>query len=396
MRLEQAIHVTFRYTIHFTRDLFDRHNRILADLLSGRRPKVALFVDSGLEHARPQIREEITGWFGANEDTIEIRSLVVIQGGEKCKNDPKYYQQVVQVLRDSGLDRHSYAIIVGGAAVLDAVGFAASIVHGGIRPVRVPTTVLAQSGAGADVMTGINLLGVKNLASTFAPPWAVINDFNFLRTLPRRDWIAGLSEAFKVAIVKDRGFLSFLTTRSEALRDGQASAMEQTILRCAELHAAHVRNSGNPFETGTARPLDFGQWSAHWLETLTEYELRHGEAAAVGIALDLMIAKNRGLIGAEEHEAVTRVMNATGLPLWHPVLKCRDEKGALSIYRGLEEFRQYLGGDLTLVMPKGLGSSCQIADLSDREIERAVEELEGFSALAARESENQPSSHAPS
>ena len=381
MRLEQSIHVTFRYTVHFTRDLFHRDSRILLDSLSGPRPKVVVFLDSGLAQARPQIRAEVDEWFRAHADSVEVRTLVVLQGGEACKNDLQYCRQVVQILRDSGLDRHSYVVIVGGTAFLEAVGFAASLVHGGIRCLRVPTTVLAQSNSGAT--TGLNLLGVKNLVSAFAPPWAVINDFHFLRTLSRRDRIAGLAEAFKVAIIKDGGFLSFLVAKAEALREGDESATEQTIMRCAELHAAHWRSS-LPFETTAGPLLDFGGWSTPWLETTTGYGLRHGEAMAIALALDLTLARNRGLIGTHELESLARTLHTVGLPLWHPALKSREGEGALGIRRGLEEFRQHRGGELSLVMPSGLGQSCQITDLSEAEIERAVEESEGLCALAAR------------
>jgi 3-dehydroquinate synthase len=383
MRLEQTIHVTFRYTAHFTRGLFQRDNRTLADILSGRHPKAVVFLDSGLAQARPPLREEIEEWFRTRAGEIEVRALAVIQGGEKCKDEPKYHQQVVQVLRDSGLDRHSYVVIVGGTAVLDGVGFAASILRGGLRCIRVPTTVLAQSSPA--VTTGINLLGVKNLARTFAPPWAVVNDFNFLRTLSPRDRTAGLAEAFKLAIIKDRGLFSFLTTKAEALREGEEGALEQMILRCAELHAAHLRSSGLPFEAAAGPPLDFGHWSALWLETATGYELRHGEALAVGIALDLTIARNRRLIGPAEFESLVCTMRTAGLLLWHPLLKSRDAEGGLCIRRGLEEFRRHLGEELSLLMPSGLGQSCRITDLSDTEIERAVEELEGVSTRPVRE-----------
>jgi 3-dehydroquinate synthase len=336
MRLEQTIHVTFRYAIHFTRDVFKPQNRLLLDLMCGRQPRAVVFLDAGLEQARPGLPAEIRAWFAAHRDRAELGVLESLPGGESCKTGPRHYQQVVQTLRDSGLDGPSYVVTVGGGAVLDVVAFAAALVRRGLRQIRMPTTVLAQSDSGSGLRAALNLRDGKDFLGTFAPPWAVVNDFHFLRTLPRRDRIAGIAPAFQVAILKDPAFLSFLTARAAALREGDDSAMEQMIMRCAELHAAQVRNR-DPREAAAGGVLDFGHWSAHALEALTGYRLRHGEALAVGIALDLMIARNRGLLGPEQHRAIMRAMTAAGLPLWHLALHCRQEGGTLSIQRGLAE-----------------------------------------------------------
>jgi 3-dehydroquinate synthase len=389
MRLEQTIHVTFRYAIHFTRDVFGPQNRLLLDIMSGRQLRAAVFLDGGLEQARPGLPAEIREWFAAHRDRVEPAALESLPGGETCKTEPEHYRQVVEVLRDSGLDRQSYVIMVGGGAVLDTVAFAAALVRRGVRQIRVPTTVLAQGDSGTSLRTALDLPAGKDFLGTFAPPWAVINDFNFLRTLPRRDRIAGMAPAFQVAILKDPAFLSFLTARAAALRDGDDSALEQMIMRCAELHAAQVRNS-DPFEAGASRPLDFGLWSAHALETLTGYRLRHGEALAVGIALDLTIARNRGLLGPEQHKAIVRAMTAAGLPLWHLALHCRREDGALRIQQGLVEYDRQTGGEPGLVMPNGSGDCCAIHDVSAEEVERAVKQLEHYWASLADEPQTQP------
>jgi 3-dehydroquinate synthase len=359
MRLEQEIQVTFRYAICFTRDVFAPGNDVLLGEIRGSRPKVAVFLDSGLEQTQPQLRDQIEQWLHTHRDHISPCPVVTVQGGEACKNDPEYLLQIARILRDHRLDRHSYVVIVGGGAVLDAVGFAASITHRGVRHIRLPTTVLSQCDSGVGVKNGINLLGAKNFIGTFTPPWAVINDSSFLRTLSLRDWIAGVSEAFKVAIIKDRSFLSFLTEHCEVLRARDERAMDETIMRCAKLHADHIATGGDPFEAGSARPLDFGHWSAHCLETQSGYELRHGEAVAIGIALDLAIARNRGLIGPQDYTTVVNALRATGLPVWYPALGRRAQDGTVSIYRGLEEFREHLGGELTLALPKELGHSCE-------------------------------------
>lgn len=393
MRLEQEIQVAFRYAICFTRDVFSSDNRVLLGEIQGSRPRVAVFLDSGLEQAQPQLRERIEQWLYAHRDRFRPCPLTSVTGGEACKNDPEYPSRIVKILRDNHLDRHSYVVIVGGGAVLDTVGFAASVTHRGIRHIRVPTTVLAQCDSGVGVKNGVNFLGAKNLMGTFSPPWAVVNDLSFLRTLSARDWIAGISEAFKVAIIKDAGFLSFLAAHAEALRARDEQAMEETITRCAKLHASHIVNGGDPFEAGSARPLDFGHWSAHCLETLSGYELRHGEAVAIGIVLDITIARRRGLVGPQDCAVVINALQATGLPVWHPAMGQRDKNGTASVYRGLEEFREHLGGELTLIMPKEPGRSCQIHDLSRGEIDLAVREMEETFGEGNHEAGKRQSSH---
>jgi 3-dehydroquinate synthase len=393
MRLEQELQVKFRYVICFTRDVFAPGNDVLLGELRGSRPKVVVCLDSGLELAQPLLRDRIEQWLYTHRERIRPCPSVTIEGGEACKRNPKYFLQIARMLRDSHLDRHSYVVIIGGGAVLDAVGFAASITHRGLRHIRMPTTVLGQCDSGIGVKNGVNFLGAKNLLGTFTPPWAVINDLDFLRTLSLRDWIAGISEAYKVAIIKDRSFLSFLISYSSALQGRDERAMEETITRCAKLHADHIAKGGDPFEAGSSRPLDFGHWSAHCLETRSGYELRHGEAVAIGIVLDLLIARNRGLISPQDHITVVNGLQAAGLPVWHPALGRRSKDGTVSIHHALEEFREHLGGELTLIMPKELGQSCQIHDLSHGEIDRAVQEMQESFGQSSYEAEEQQPSH---
>ena len=136
---------------------------------------------------------------------------------------------------------------------------------------------------------GVNAFGMKNLLGSFAPPFAVLNDADFLRTLQPRDKIAGVAEAVKVALIRDRAFFDWLEASADALRACEGAAMSRMIRRCAELHLDHIATGGDPFEMGSARPLDFGHWAAHKLEQLSRFRLCHGEAVAIGIALDVTI-----------------------------------------------------------------------------------------------------------
>ena len=213
---------------------------------------------------------------------------MLLPGGEAAKNDTEAVSRVIAAIGAHGLCRHSTVLAVGGGALLDAVGYAAAVAHRGLRLVRAPTTVLAQNDAGIGVKNGINAFGKKNFIGTFQPPAAVINDSRFLATLSLRDWRAGTAEAVKVALVRDRAFFASIEEMAPALAARQALAMQSLVRQCAELHLAHITQGGDPFERGSARPLDFGHWAAHRLEAMSDYRLRHGEAVAVGIALDTL------------------------------------------------------------------------------------------------------------
>src|SRR2546428_267042 len=125
-----------------------------------------------------------------------------------------------------------------------------------------------------------------------------------------------------------------------ALREFNPAAMRRLIFRCAELHVDHIASSGDPFEFGSARPLDFGHWSAHKLEQLSDYSLRHGEAVAVGIALDTIYSRKIGCLGAAPANRVLGVLEKLGFELFANELLNVDSEGHLMILKGLEEFRE--------------------------------------------------------
>ena len=286
--LEQTVNVTFRYPVHFTEGLFAPSNPLLADTLADEEVKRVLFVvDEGVAEHHPKLIGEIHAYCEAWGKRLElVTSPLLVQGGEQTKNNPANVESVQHAIHQYGIDRHAYIVVIGGGAVIDMVGYAAATAHRGVRLVRVPTTVLSQNDSAVGVKNSVNAFGKKNFLGTFAPPYAVLNDLNFLTTLDKRDWLGGISEAVKVALLKDKTFFEFLEHNADLLVERDMKAMEHTVYRCAELHLHHIATSGDPFEFGSSRPLDFGHWAAHKLEAMTHYSLRHGEAVAIGIALD--------------------------------------------------------------------------------------------------------------
>ncbi len=376
----QELSVPFDYPVYFAQQVFAPDNPLLADVLDrrreGRRHRAAVYVDAGLAHAQPGLIDRIKEYFHARPGLLELADPPqIVPGGEVAKNGWGPVRDVMWTLGNLHMDRQSFVIAIGGGAMLDMVGFAASLVHRGLRLVRLPSTVLAQNDAGVGVKNGMDEHGVKNFVGTFAPPFAVINDSSFLPTLADRDWSGGIAEAFKVAIIKDAAFFDFLATHAPALRRRDLGAMEQLIRRCAILHLDHIRSGGDPFELGSARPLDFGHWLAHKLETMSAYRLGHGQAVAVGIAVDSWYASNQGLISPPELERILTGLTACGLPIWDECLSRRAASGALEALEGLEQFREHLGGILCITLPHGIGRRIEVHQMNPAVIEEAAEFL---------------------
>jgi 3-dehydroquinate synthase len=385
--VDQKISAGFEFPIIFTRDALNPQNLALGGALDrlkepGRR-RAMVFMDEGVAHACPRLPEQVVKYFIHYRRRLAlVAPPQLVPGGEAAKQSLQAAWRIVRILLAHHLDRHAFVIIIGGGAVLDVVGFAASLVHRGLRVVRLPTTVLAQCDSGVGVKTAVNFGAAKNLVGTFAPPFAVINDFDLLDSLPDRDWRGGMAEAFKVALIKDAKFFRWLCRNAAVLRQRDPQAMAKLVTRCAELHLDHIRTSGDPFELGRARPLDFGHWSAHRLEVLSRYRIGHGQAVAAGIALDAAYAVRLGHLPAKDFRALVRGLLQAGLPVWYPELARRARTGQLAIFQGLEDFREHLGGELALTLPCGVGRRLEIHAVEQRLLEACAVELRALNSPA--------------
>ena len=358
--IEQRFQLDVRYPVYFTTGVFAPANRILRDL-AGRddRPGRAVVVlDRGVERAWPELVARIGAYFDAHSDGLSLAGpVLIVPGGEAIKNDRGHAERILEAINSASLCRHSYVVVVGGGAVLDAAGFAAATAHRGVRVIRVPTTVLAQDDSGVGVKNGINAFGKKNYVGTFSAPFAVINDVEFLQTLSDRDWRSGVTEAIKAALICDAPFFDALEARADAVLNRDLNAMAEIVRRSAVLHLRHIATGGDPFEQGSSRPLDFGHWAAHKLEQLTHHRLRHGEAVGIGIALDTTYSYLAGFLPEGDWRRIINLILAIGVPIHAPEL---GEGGELAAYRhavldGLAEFQEHLGGRLTIMLLKGIG-----------------------------------------
>ncbi len=367
--IKQQFTLNYEYPVLFTRKAFELTNLTIANLIDNRneQPKLLAVIDQGLADAMPNLATDIHQY--CQHHNINALPEVIVPAGEASKNDEGVIDNIYQLVEKYAIDRHSYILVLGGGAVVDAIGFAAATAHRGIRLIRMPSTVLGQNDAGVGVKNAINYHHRKNYIGTFAPPFAVINDFDLLNSLSDRDKRSGISEAIKVALIKDPEFFNELYQSRHQLAKFEDSATMNMIIKGAKWHLNHIASSGDPFELGSARPLDFGHWSAHKLEELSNNELRHGEAVAIGIAVDSIYSMLVGYLANDELEQILTLLIDLGFELNHPVLD------KLDIVKALAEFKEQLGGNLCITLLNTIGSGFEVNTINESLMAEAIEQL---------------------
>ena len=375
--IERSIQVGWQLRVFFTENVFAPDNLILRDTLAATGLRKTLVVlEDALAQALPGLEHQIENYFSDHAEKIHlVRSPLFACGGERAKNSDTLVHEIHSQLHRHHIDRHSYLIAVGGGALLDVAGFAAATAHRGVRHVRIPTTTLSQADSGVGVKNGLNAFGKKNFIGTFAPPFAVINDFNFLTTLEPRDKRAGYVEAVKVACIRDANFFDQIERDAEPLTAFEPAAMKKLIRRCAELHLDHIAGGGDPFESGSARPLDFGHWAAHKLEQLSHFNISHGEAVAIGLALDVIYSREIGLLKPASAARILNLLEKLGFKLFADELLNADNANLPTLLSGLEEFREHLGGELTITLINEIGHGIEVHEMYPQKIIAAIHEL---------------------
>lgn len=371
--LHQRFRTEYHYPVYFTEDLFESGNECLPDFFSGytnlqKDIKVLIVVDDGLLSHFGQLGNKILSTLQAIPGVNPVNEIIVIPGGERAKNEGGFLEIIHDAVNNNNIDRHSFVMAVGGGSVLDLAGYASAIAHRGIRHIRVPTTVLSQNDSGVGVKNGINYFGKKNFLGTFEPPVAVFDDSKFLTTLNDRDWRSGIAEAVKVSLIKDREFYEWLEDHIAPLNARDLSVMKELIYRCAQLHLNHIA-SGDPFESGSSRPLDFGHWSAHKMEQLSGFELRHGEAVAIGMAIDVIYSELIGWLDGKSVRRIIETLRKFNFALYHPSMENRE------LLDGISEFREHLGGDITIMMLREIGKGDNVHSMDPKLIAESLERL---------------------
>jgi len=371
--------VEFTHRLRVARNVFDPGNPTLRALLAPPRPggeaEVCVCADEGVLAAHENLPGRIAEWAAAEGvPPVALRGpLIAVPGGEASKNDAALLETVIGRLHAAGLCRRGYVLAVGGGAVLDVVGLAAALVHRGVQLVRVPSTTLAQADSGVGVKNGVNAYGEKNFLGTFAVPAGVVLDPSLLATLDPQVYLAGFAEVVKVGLVRDGELFEQVEAGVDAILDRRMEVVEPLIVRSAELHFRHIVEGGDPFETGPARPLDFGHWAAHWLEVESEFTIPHGQAVAIGLALDTVISSRVAGLSRPSVDRVLGALARLGLPVFDERLRDVER-----LVEALESFRRHLGGELTVALLTDIGSTDDVHALESSVIAESVARLEGM------------------
>jgi len=272
-------------------------------------------------------------------------------------------------LADAHIERGDVIIAFGGGVTGDVGGFVAATWLRGVRFVQVPTTLEAAVDAAVGGKTALNHRRGKNLIGVFHQPIAVVVDTDFLATLPQRDFLAGLGESVKHALIRDGDFLTWHETYADAIVAGETPVLVDLIARNCEIKAEIVRQDER--EEGLRAILNFGHTIGHALEHLLGYELRHGECVALGMRAANELSCRRGLLARETAERVERLLRRLGLPTRLPrrieppdvVAACQMDK-------------KVRGGAVNFILLSTPGETLRVADVRAEEIVAAVQAIE--------------------
>jgi 3-dehydroquinate synthase len=365
--IDKTFSVSWVHRLRFTDDAFAKNDSVETILDELKPTKLMIVLDEGIQDTNKPFMKSLESWF--DQQTIPVFEPIVVQGGEVAKNKMEVVSSIFDAVDSFGICRKSCVLVIGGGAVLDAAGYASSVAHRGIPIIRMPSTTLSQCDSGVGVKNGINHFGKKNFIGVFDPPFAVVNDNRLLRSLSNRHWRSGLSEVIKVALVKDVDLFEMVERHADKLIDRDEEVMKNLVKQSAILHLKHITDGGDPFERLDARPLDFGHWAAHKLEQLTNNELTHGEAVSIGLAIDLRCSTALGLLKESTANRIIELLQKVGLPTNHPSIA--DD----ALLDGIEEFRQHLGGRLTLLMLEDIAKSVNVHSLETCIVRQAIGEL---------------------
>ena len=273
---------------------------------------------------------------------IELH-VVTVPDGEEYKNLATV-ETVLNELFTYKLDRKSLLIAFGGGVIGDMTGFTASLYQRGIDFIQIPTTLLSQVDASVGGKTGVNNGFGKNLIGAFYQPKAVYIDTDFLETLPKREFSAGIAEIIKMAVMFDADYFDYLST----LDFSDKSALEKAIQRSVELKAWVVNQDEK--EAGIRAVLNYGHTFGHVVENETAYKrYLHGEAVAIGMVMANALALELGLISLDEVERVKAFLIKHGLPVKYEIKDCE------AFYDKFFLDKKSANDKIKFILPKSIG-----------------------------------------
>lgn len=330
-----------------------------------RRPRVIVVTDRNVAslHLEPLLRS-------LSDSGIKAEPIV-LDAGEQTK-DIGHFDKLMGAILARGIDRDAALVALGGGVVGDLTGFAAATALRGIDFIQVPTTLLAQVDSSVGGKTGINSPYGKNLIGAFHQPRLVLADSRVLRTLPRREMLAGYAEVVKYGLIGDAAFFGWLEGNGADLIDGDPAKIRLAVVTSCRAKAAIV--AADEREAGVRGLLNFGHTFGHALEAETGFSntLLHGEAVAIGMVMAFELSARLGLCPPDDAARVRRHLAAVGLPtgtnftdsvLWSPA--------RLMSHMGRD--KKVKGGKLTFILARGIGDAFVSRDVPARELSAFIE-----------------------
>jgi 3-dehydroquinate synthase len=295
----------------------------------------------------------------------KISKVILLPDGEKYKNWASL-SQIFDILLENKYTRKTTLLALGGGVIGDMTGFAAACYMRGIAYIQLPTTLLAQVDASVGGKTGINHPLGKNMIGAFYQPKAVIIDINTLKTLPEREFKAGLAEVIKYGLIQDVGFFSWLEENIDKLLQKNEAALMRAITRCCEIKAQIV--AVDEKEDGLRALLNFGHTFGHAIESVTAYATwLHGEAVSIGMVLAANLSAYKGYIAPTDAIRIRDLLEQVGLPVMLPAgLLLKD------IVELMARDKKNIHGRLRLVLLNAIGDAKVTEDVSVAEILRAL------------------------
>lgn len=377
--IKQTFDIKYNYNIFFTKNIFDLNNKILINELNKdnlSEKKILILIDKNIIKLNKNLIKNIINYFNLHTSLIKlVCKPITLTGGERIKNHYVLVQYFYKLIEKHKICRQSYLIAIGGGTIQDLAGYIASTAHRGVRLIRIPTTVLSQDDSGVGVKNGINFINKKNFIGCFSTPYSVINDYSFLSSLNFKQIMEGVSEAVKVALIKDKDFFKYIEDNSKNII--RPNILETLIYKCAKLHAEHISKYGDPFEKTSSRPLDFGHWIAHKLEAISKYKISHGESVGIGIILDATYSYLIKLLKKNTWKRIIICMINLRIKFFSNLILKKEKTYA--IFDGLEEFREHLGGKLTITLLKDIGTKIDVHHINKKIYTRAIKIIERLS-----------------
>ncbi len=274
--------------------------------------------------------------------------FIMIPDGEQAKT-MKWLDKILDALVTLRIERKDVVLALGGGVTGDVAGFAASTYLRGIPFVQVPTTLVAQVDSSVGGKTGVNHKQGKNLIGAFYQPQVVVVDPDVLKTLPSRQWMAGLAEVIKYGMIADEGFFDFLEQHVDGLRNQSGDEIPHILRRCCEIKAEVVASDER--ESGRRRILNYGHTVGHALEAFGHYKKWiHGEAVGLGMIQEVLMAHYLGMCSTEVVARQNDLIKRVGLPTILPT-----KMKFLDLWNAMQHDKKVIHGDIHCVLPTGIG-----------------------------------------